>query len=110
MGGRAARFVATGSDRDGKPTGFLARSPEEAAKKEAVLTSGADILTNLDRALKVREETGPVGRTLNREGALGFFLTNHVFIENVLDLFGLWQFVASRGDIVLQFLADDVIA
>lgn len=69
----AARFVATGQDKDGKPTGFLARSPEEAAKKEAVLTSGADILNNIDRALKVREETGIVGRTLNREGALGLW-------------------------------------
>lgn len=63
----AARFVATGQDKDGKPTGFLARSPEEAAKKEAVLTSGADILNNIDRALKIREEKGWLGRTLHRQ-------------------------------------------
>lgn len=69
----AARFVATGQGKDGQPTGFLARSPEEAAKKEAVLTSGADILNNIDRALKIREETGPVMRTLNREGAAGLW-------------------------------------
>lgn len=69
----AARFVATGQDKDGKPTGFLARSPEEAAKKEAKLRAINNMRGLINRALEVRANTGTVGRWLNREGALGLW-------------------------------------
>lgn len=69
----AARFVATGQGKDGQPTGFLARSPEEAAKKEAKLRAINNMRGLINRALEIRANTGTVGRWLNREGALGLW-------------------------------------
>ena len=59
----AARFVATGQDREGKPTGLLARSPEEAAKLEAQLTGMKAMEGALDRMRRIRSEAG-MGRII----------------------------------------------
>lgn len=66
----AQRFIATGRGEDGNPVGYLGRNPETAAKEEDGRKARAELLSEIDSALALREETGTLGRTLNREGAL----------------------------------------
>jgi hypothetical protein len=63
------RFVATGKDAQGNATGYVARSPEEAAKKEDGRVAAQKAIDLIDDTLRIRKEQGGVGRTLGRQFA-----------------------------------------
>ncbi len=60
------RFVATGKDKEGNPTGYLAHTTVVAGEKEGAREARAELLAELQTALAIRKEAGTVGRTLNR--------------------------------------------
>ena len=61
-----ANFVATGQDKDGNPTGYMARSPEEAQKHSEGRAATETLLAKIENAKRIRNETGLLGRTVNR--------------------------------------------
>lgn len=54
----ADRFVATGKDAEGNPTGYVARSIPDAAKKEAAIAAAQKSLRLIDQAIAIRKEQG----------------------------------------------------
>jgi hypothetical protein len=70
------RMVATGKDPEtGEPTGYLARNPEEAAKRETSRTAAQQLLSKIDRAIEIRNEQGALGRSVNTGGVGNFLYT-----------------------------------
>lgn len=61
-----ARFVATGKDENGQPTGYLDRTPADAGKAEEQRRSREEVRAEINAALKIRSDEGLIGRTLNR--------------------------------------------
>ncbi len=62
----ASRFVATGKDKDGNPTGYLESAPADASSAKEARTARAELRAELEEALRIRNEAGTLGRTLNR--------------------------------------------
>lgn len=56
------RFVTTGQDKDGNPTGYLARNEAAAEKQEGTRKSNEKLLGLIEEAQKVRTEQGTTGR------------------------------------------------
>ncbi len=65
-GGDVARFVGTGKDADGNPTGYLERNAEGAKERENARIGTASLITKIDSALEIRAGEGAIGRTINR--------------------------------------------
>jgi hypothetical protein len=61
-----ARFVSTGKDKDGNPTGYLERNAEGATSAQGAREARAELRAELENALKIRAEAGTLGRTINR--------------------------------------------
>lgn len=56
------RFVATGQDDNGTPTGYLARNAADASKQEKKRIANEKLLGLIDEAQKTRNEQGYLGR------------------------------------------------
>ncbi len=66
--GDAARFVGTGKDAQGNPTGYLERNAEGAKEREDSRIAAARLMKNIDRAQEIRKDEGALGRAVNRGG------------------------------------------
>lgn len=60
------RFVATGKDENGQPTGYLDRSATDAGKAEEQRRAREELRSGINNVLKIRGDEGTLGRTLNR--------------------------------------------
>jgi hypothetical protein len=70
------RFVSTGQDAEGNPTGYLARNEQSAEKQENQRKSTEKLLGLIDEAQKTRAEQGTAGRlgnALNPARAVGAY-------------------------------------
>ncbi len=64
--GDAARFVSTGKDAQGNPTGYLDRNAEGAKEREDSRAAATALLKKIDRVQEIRSGQGTLGRTINR--------------------------------------------
>jgi hypothetical protein len=63
----AQRFVGTGKDEQGNPTGYLERNAEGAKERENSRIAAMQLLAKIDRVQEIRNGQGTLGRTLNRQ-------------------------------------------
>lgn len=68
------RFVATGKDADGNPTGYLGRNPEEGKEREAARIAAKSLVDQIDKVQAIRREQGGAGRFAS-EAAHGIYDT-----------------------------------
>ncbi len=61
--GDAQRFVGTGKDAQGNPTGYLERNAESAKERETATIAAQKLIKQLDRVQEIRREQGFAGRT-----------------------------------------------
>ncbi len=63
----AQRFVGTGKDANGNPTGYLERNATGAKEREDSRIAATALLKKIDRVQEIRKGQGTLGRTLNRQ-------------------------------------------
>ncbi len=57
-----ARFVGTGKDAQGNPTGYLERNVDTAKERETSMGAAQKLLKQIDRVQAIRREQGAAGR------------------------------------------------
>jgi hypothetical protein len=61
-----ARFVGTGKDAQGNPTGYVARTTEDAKEREGARIAAKKLIDQIDQVLTIRADQGGAGRAVEQ--------------------------------------------